>query len=275
MKFRSMVLLGGLLSGLAGSGAALADYPIEVIELKAALLEEILPVVRSLVGADGTVTGMGSNLIIKAPPEQVREIRKLLSEIDRPPRQLLITVSSAGDESSRTSGYSVSADVGLGDDARVGINSPRRSSGDTRARLDLHGRDARRERSSGQQIQVLEGRPAWIQTGSRAPVRGGYPPATGFRNDVSGFYVVPRLRGRQVTLEIYQRDDRPGMLAGTRDIQRAATVVSGNIGEWILLGGIDNAGTTRREAIGSALNRETSATQQIRVRVECRDCRGE
>lgn len=272
MKRRITIIVCGLLSALAITGRTLADYPIEVIELKAALLEEILPVVRPLAGADATVTGMGNTLIIKAPPERVREIRKLLLEIDRPPRQLTITVSNAGDESIHSSGYSASADVSVGD-TRVGINSPGRSDGDSRARLDVHGHDAQLERNVGQQVQVLEGRPAWIAAGTRVPVYGGYPPSTGFRDDSSGFYVVPRVGGGgQVTLEIHQRDDRPGRIHGTRDIQRAATVVTGRLGEWILIGGIDDTGNSRQEGIGRALNRETASTRQIRVRVECPDC---
>jgi hypothetical protein len=274
MKLRRLHPLCALLAALAVAGAAGADYPIEVIELRAALLEDILPVVRPLVGTNGTVTGMGNNLVIKAPPETVRQVRELLAEIDRPPRRLLITVSNAGDDSLHSSGYSASADVKIGD-ARVGINSPGRRAGDSRARIDLHDRDARRQRETGQQIQALEGRPAWIQAGTRVPVYGGYPPTTVLRNDVSGFYVVPRVRGERVMLEIYQRDDRPGTSHGAGDIQRAATTVSGNLGEWILLGGINDAGATRHEGTASALNRETASTRQIRVRVECPGCGAE
>jgi hypothetical protein len=269
-----MIVIVVLLSNLAVTGGAVADYPIEVIELRAALLEEILPVVRPLAGADGTVTGMGNTLVIKASPDRVSEIRELLAEIDRPPRRLLITVSNTGDEALRSSGYSASADVRVGD-ARVGINSRGRPHGDSRARLDIHGHDVSRERASGQQIQVLEGRPAWIHAGTRVPVFGGYPPSAGFQDNLSGFYVVPRLSGDRVTLEIYQSDDKPGTLRGARKIQRAGTTVSGNLGEWILLGGIDNVANTRRSGTASSARRETSTSRQVRVRVECRDCRGE
>ena len=58
---------------LLTSQLALADYPIEVIELKSRSLEEILPLVRPLIGADGTATGMGNNLVLKAAPGRVRE----------------------------------------------------------------------------------------------------------------------------------------------------------------------------------------------------------
>jgi len=127
-------MLCGVLSVFVAGMPVYADYPIEVIELQAATLNEVMPVVRPLVGPDGTVTGMGNNLVIKAAPEQVRAIRALLLRIDRPPRRLLITVSNSGEEVSRASGYTGSADIKRGN-GQVGINSTGRSVEDSRARL--------------------------------------------------------------------------------------------------------------------------------------------
>ena len=59
------------------SQPAPADYPIEVIQLKSRSLEEILPVVRPLLGADGTATGMGSSLVLKAAPDQDQATRPI------------------------------------------------------------------------------------------------------------------------------------------------------------------------------------------------------
>ncbi len=68
-----------LLAVFASADPVCADYPIEVIELQAATLDEVVPVVRPLVGPDGTVTGMETSLVIKAAPERVAEIRELLA----------------------------------------------------------------------------------------------------------------------------------------------------------------------------------------------------
>ena len=255
---------------------ALADYPIEVFELQARPLEEILPVIRPFAGPDGTVTGMGNSLVVRAAPARIREIRQLLSRLDRPPHRLVISVGNQGDSSAHSSGYSASADIRVGD-AQVGINSPGFPVDDTRARLRLHDRSSQGERNSSYRVQALEGRPAFIRSGVRVPYyeRQYYPYArntTHWQDVSSGFYVVPRLNGDTVTLEIQQHDDRLGRGRGTIGTQSAATVVRGRLGEWLELGGIDSGSQQRLGGLGQSQNARASSTRQIQVRVECIDC---
>ena len=260
---------------------ALADYPIEVFELQARPLEEILPVIRPFAGPDGTVTGMGNSLVIKAAPARLREIRRLLAELDRPPHRLLITVGNQDDRAARAAGYSARADIRIGD-AQVGINSPGHPVDETRARLDLLDRNSRGTRNSSYRVQALEGRPAFIRNGVRLPLHGtqyyysnGVPyvrNTTQWHDVSSGFYVVPRLNGDAVTLEIMQHDDRAGRGYGVISTQRAATVVRGRLGEWVDLGGIDTSSRQHQGGLGRSQTSQASGTQQIQVRVECIDC---
>jgi hypothetical protein len=273
--------LGLLLCCFVSARGALADYPIEVIELKARTLDEVLPVVRPLVGDDAAVTGMGNNLIIKASPSQVAAVRKLLAEIDHPPKRLLISVSNQGENLGSTSGYAASADIKIGQ-GQVGINSPGRPVGDSQGRIALHDADTRRSRTASQQVQALEGRPAYISAGAQVPVRerqefsvNGVPyrrEVTGLRDVSSGFYVVPRVSGEFVSLEIMQHDDRRTGAGGRIDTQRANTTVRARLGEWVDLGGIDTSGSGSRTGLGYATRNQESTTQQIRVKVECLDC---
>lgn len=275
MKMRAPVLLCIVLTCLL-QRPVLADYPIEVFELQARPLEEILPVIRPFAGPNGTVTGMGNSLVVSAAPARIREIRQLLTRLDRPPHRLLISVGNQGDSSARSSGYSASADIRVGD-AQVGINSPGLPVDDYRARLRLHDRNSQGARNSSYRVQALEGQPAFIRSGVRVPYYGKqyypYPRHTLQWQDVSsGFYVVPRLTGDTVTLEIQQHDDRPGRAHGTIATQRAATVVRGRLGEWLELGGIDSGSEQRLGGLGQSRNAQASSTQQIQVRVECIDC---
>jgi type II secretory pathway component GspD/PulD (secretin) len=270
-----------LLGCLGAASGARADYPIEVIELKARTLDEVLPVVGPLVGDDATVTGMGSKLIIKASPAQVATVRKVLAEIDRPPKRLLISVSNEGEDIGSSSGYAAGADIKIGE-GRIGINSPGRPAEDSQARITIHDSDSRRTRSAGQQVQALEGRPAYISAGVQVPVREtqtyfvyGMPhrsDVTRLQDVSSGFYVVPRLSGEYVSLEILQHDDRRAGAGGRIDTQSAGTTVRARLGEWVELGGIDTDGSGSRSGIGYATHDAEHATQQIRVKVECLDC---
>jgi len=261
--------------------AACADYPIEVIELKARTLDEVLPVVRPLVDGDAAVTGMGNKLIIKASPAQVEAVRKVLAELDRPPKRLLISVGSQGEDSASASGYAGSADIKIGQ-GQIGINSPGRPVGDSRASIALHDTDIRSSRSAGQKVQALEGRPAYISGGSQVPVPvrrdysvNGVPyrsEVTGLRDVSSGFYVVPHLSGEYVTLEILQHDDRIAGAGGRIDTRHVATTVRARLGEWVELGGIDTSGAGSRTGLGYGARNQELATQQIRLKVECLDC---
>jgi hypothetical protein len=275
---------------LACTGATRADYPIEVIELRHNLLQDVLPVIRPLMGEGETLTGMNNQLIVKAPPERVRQIRQLLNEIDRPPRRLIVTVSNQGDMNRYSRGYSTAADIHAGDgNIRVRPGSPGQEtasagieSGDSRARIGVHDRRAQGGRTVGQHVQVMEGRRAWINAGVQVPVHsregyvaGGVPyeRRSVIYHDVrSGFYVVPRVSGGIVTLEILQHDDRPGERPRTFRTQSTGTTVSGRLGEWINLGGLGNAESDSRRDIGQATSSGMSGGQQIWVKVECLDC---
>jgi type II secretory pathway component GspD/PulD (secretin) len=281
MRSRLLCCPGLLLCCLVSASGAVADYPIEVIELKARTLDEVLPVVRPLVSGDAAVTGMGNNLIIKASPAQVEAVRKVLAGIDRPPKRLVITVSNLGEDSGSSRGYSGSADINIGQ-GQVGINSPGRPVGNSRARIDLHDSDSRQAHTASQQVQALEGRPAYISAGAQVPVHerqdfsvNGVPyrrEVTGLRDVGSGFYVVPRVSGEFVSLEILQHNDRRTGAAGRIDTQRVATTVRARLGEWVDLGGIDTSGAGSRTGPGYATRNQDLATQQIRVKVECLDC---
>jgi len=287
MKLPPAIALCVTLFFLASSPVVLSDYPIEVIELQSRPLDEILSVIRPLIGANETATGMGNNLVIKASPEHVREIRKLLLELDRPPRRLLMSVGNQGDLTRNSSGYRASADIKAGD-ARIGINSPGHPSGHSgdksRVRVDVHDRSVQRAEASRYKVQALEGRPAYIRSGSRVPLRTTeryyqhgvpYQRSTTQLHDVtSGFYVVPRLNGNAVTLEIVQHDDKPGQRRGIINTQSTGTVVRGRLGEWFELGGIDTSSNSHQGGLGRSVNSGGNNTVGIQVKVECLDCEG-
>ncbi|HYQ70450.1 MAG TPA: hypothetical protein VET88_00830 [Gammaproteobacteria bacterium] len=279
MRYQTVMYVFVFLAGLACGRVVYADYPIELIELQSRTLEEVIPVVRPLLGAGDSVTGMGNNLVLKAPPERIRQIRKLLVELDRPPQRLLITVGNQGTVTRSSRGYSGSADIRSGD-GQISINSPGRSVDSTRARIRLHDNTSQRSGAGSYQVQALEGRPAYISSGVQVPVSGveryyrnGLPyerRTTQLQDVSSGFYVVPRLQGDSVTLEILQHDDRVGR--GRVNTQSTGTVVRGRLGEWLALGGIDTSSDGSQGGLGRSMSSQGSEMRQISVRVDCLDC---
>ena len=73
MKRIFMFFLFALVSGFLHAG-----YPLEIIEMKARSVEEMIPIIRPLVEPDGTVTGMQNQLIIRTSPERLTYNKLLL-----------------------------------------------------------------------------------------------------------------------------------------------------------------------------------------------------
>ena len=280
MKRIPFFLCAALL-GIAGISPVFADYPIEVIQLHSRSYEEILPVIQPFVGSDGTVTGMGSSLVIKAAPARVSKIKRLLSELDRPPKRLRITIGKGEDRARGSSGYRASADIKTGN-SQISINSPGVPVDSSRAYVRLHDRSSNTVQTSQQFVQAMEGQPAWISSGLRVPLQtteryygGGIPyqrSTTQLHDVTRGFYVVPRVNGDSVTLEIAQHDDKPGRRYGVIDTQRIDTVVHGRLGEWINLGGLDTTRSDHQGGIGRSVNSQGGQLQGIQVKVDCLNC---
>jgi hypothetical protein len=139
-------------------------------------------------------------------------------------------------------------------------------------------------------VQVAEGNRAFIQTGQTVAVpqtdvagfagqrtTGGRPTGTApgasgatrgtiaggqvsgwneYRDVMSGFYILPRVSGDRVTLELDTQHDtlaRPeqNLAPGSANLQHAATVVSGRLGEWIEVGSVVRSASEQAVIPGS------------------------
>src|SRR5512134_1454983 len=141
-------LIAGTLVAL--TGAATAQYALEIVPLRHRTVEQVLPVLQPLVEPGGTLSGNRGQLFLRASPANVAEIKRALDAIDHPARRLQISVrfDDAGDRERRE----------LGGSATVG------SAG---ARVTVTAEDSRRfsgERVD-QRVQVLEGGRAFISSG--------------------------------------------------------------------------------------------------------------
>jgi hypothetical protein len=220
------------------AGWAMAQGSLEVIQLRHATAEQVLPALRPLLEPGGVLTGQRNQLIVRTSPRNLEELRRALVVLDAPARRLEILVRfDAAGARSRTE-LGVEADLS------------RRSS-----RVVIRGRESRAQ-SAGrvdQRVQVLEGGRAYIAAGSTRPLplRDG----AAFREAATGFDVIPRLAGGMVILEIAPRRESHGPGPGSVQGVRAATTVRARLGEWVELAGIDTFG-------------EQASGRRIWVRVE-------
>jgi hypothetical protein len=217
--------------------AALSQDSLEVISLRHRTAEQVIPVLRPLLEPGGALTGQYNQLIVRTSPANLAQIRAALDAIDTPVRRLVISVRFDSQADSAASGIRGEARISdRGSSAEVRVQDSRSSMGE---RVD-------------QRIQVLEGGQAYISTGETRV----------YADAATGFAVVPRLSGGNVTLEILARQEnftRGGAVEG----QRAVSTVSGRLGEWLELGG--TAGASARQDSGILSSRETSGTSDRRV----------
>jgi len=281
MKFPVWVL-----SFLLSFGAVAAEVEVAVIPLHNRPVSEVLPMLRPHLEPDGGISGIGNQLVISAPPATLARLRGILAEIDRPPRQLVISVRQEGAEEAAAGGAGVSGRVGS-DGVRVTVPptpSPpgvevRASSGDDTLRARAWSSRDLRENRAMQQVRVLEGGSAHISMGVSypLPLRQVFLTPTGvvtgdavvFRNLETGFRVSPTLSGDTVTLDISPRQEEllPGS-GGLARVRQLSTRVSGRLGEWIPLGGDNLAEQSRRSGYTSQSTRDLRRDGRILLKVE-------
>lgn len=273
-----------LLLGLVWTAAFAAGMQVEVISLQHRLVDDVIPVIRPLVTPGGTVTGTGSQLVVKSTPGNIADIKRVLDGIDRARRRLLITVRqdvSAAVERSRqsVSGTWHSGDVTVsGDSPRVRDGAGVAARDRDGNRLEYHGgrRSGGSDHRNTYQVQTLEGSPAFIRAGSLVPVPGRttvVTPGAVIRQDTvdlydatSGFYVLPRLHGDTVTLLVAPRLANDG--ARGFDVQNVETTVSGRLGEWLRIGGIDQARSSHTGGLLSESRHHGQGRRSVLIRVE-------
>ena len=284
---RSGVCVGACLLWLACLAQA-QQQVLEVITLGYRQADEVIPLLRPLLASGGTLTGTNNKLIVRTTAANLAELKQVLAVVDARPRQFVISVrQSSMAEAGRGTG-TVSGTVSAGSNAQVTVPAPpgtRRdpgvvvqSEGDSIEGRALSSRSAQ-DSSVTQTVRVLEGNSAFIRTGHSVPVtstRSNRTPggtqitqSTDFANADTGFYVIPRVSGDRVTLEISTARDRVRSPdTGAVNIQRASTVVSGRLGEWIAVGGSSETSERSRSELLSQRHYSSRDERSIMLKVE-------
>ena len=258
---RALVL--GIGSALAFAAPAPADDSvIEVLSVYNRPAEDLVAPLEALLGADVTVTAYQGRLIVRASRARFPAIKRLVQQLDIAPRSLWITVSQ--DKDVEASDRSAEAAIAAGSAGVIAGGSIASSQGSQQDQ-DTH------------RLRVLEGTPAFISLGQSvpvgsavvAPVPGGVAilPGTSYQDGTRGFWVVARLSGAHVTLEIETALDQTHP-SGAMERQSVSTTVSGQLGEWLSLGEIGRDSAASGSGILSVSQARRSELRTVRVKVE-------
>ena len=210
-----LVALTALLT-LAGVSAEEA----RIIHLKHRPAGEIIPLIRPLLGPEDALSGIDYRLIVRTSDRNLKEIERLLSQLDVAQRQLRITVEQRVADDRDTTSHSVEGEARIGDKARIKLpKKPPDNRGlvvqkdNLRLRTDQRTTAGRNEFT--QTVMVLDGQHASIRIGQSVPHvkeilalgRGQVLIAQDIElQDVTtGFDVLPRVREDRVLMEITPR----------------------------------------------------------------------
>src|SRR5438094_5018681 len=93
---------------LAFANTAIAENALEIITLRHRTAEQVLPGLRPLLEPGATLTGQGSQLVVRTSQANLSDLRLALEVLDQPQRRLLISVrfDEARDATNRSLGAS-------------------------------------------------------------------------------------------------------------------------------------------------------------------------
>ena len=258
-----------LLISLLLASPVVGQTKLEIIPLKNRLVEEVIPTIQSVLGNRGTVTGMQGQLIIRAHPKALQEVKHILSKIDVALKNLRITVKQGTQLRLNEEERSITTEIPVGGNGRVIIGNPISDKfivgsemGDGKIQARLLDKKRQVDEIVTQTVMTVEGRPASIHITQSIPIREVRNLRSGnqitavesirFKDVRTGLMVLPRLNGDQVTLEVSPQKSRlNGQLIETFGID---TVVRGRIGEWMELGGV----TQNRKGLEAGIANRTA-----------------
>ncbi len=223
-----------------------AERDIVILPLNHALPEQVLPAIQAFLPEEATVTPYNNQLILKVTPSEKESIEELLKQIDKPARQLLISVRQPHSLGVSLSEISVSGTSANGRIQTGSSNQP--------AQVIIRNNSSQSHKQVQQSVRATEGKPAYITTGESVPVTtymrsgtGTRELATEYKQADQGFYVTARVTGSTVVLDITRVNDRHQQNSITTN--RLATQVRGQIGEWITIGNTDGSTTTNQSGL--------------------------
>lgn len=277
MPIRNYILIGLL---LCFSLQVIAEIEFKIITLQHRFAEDILPVIKPLVGSQGTVTAMQNNLIIRTDSSNMVEIEQIIASLDTVRQNLKITVNRQSNLSSDKSNTEISARKQIGNVAIGTSNYPNntnaRNTKDSVA-INIENNQSKTSSNSNQFIQVSDGERAFIYVGQFIPYTQEWitltrrylsvQRTTEFIEINTGFAVRPRSIGNQIELEITPRFSQLNQ-NGFIDFEALTTVVRVNRGEWVDIGGIMQQKDEVSRAIMNWQTSHQSSNNQLLVHIE-------
>jgi len=275
------------LLGLLLLVSAVQAETISTIQLQHRPAEEVIPIVEPMLAADDAISGQGFKIFLRSSPDTLARVKDMVEVLDTPAKILQVSVFQGSDRDLGELGVSANVQIESGD-ASVDIGNGRDnndeaggsvtySTSDGNASLNSISTQKSLRDNPIHQVRVTEGNEAYIETGKRIPYfygaawrgRRGYGGSIEYKDVVTGFYVLPRIRGDNVVLEVNPfKSSQTSTHGDNIDTQSAGTTVTGRIGEWILIGGVTEQLEQTQRATGTKIATQSRDSTGIWIKAD-------
>jgi len=262
---------------------AMADEA-RVIPLKHRPAQEMIPLIRPLLGPDDALTGMDYRLIIRTSDKNIKEIERVLAQLDVAPQQLRITVQQGVAENDNSTSQSLSGEVDVGPNARIKLPSrPSEKRGaaiqNDKLRYTTQRRSSTGNNQNTQTLLTQDGQRAYIRIGKLVPHvkriielhqnQLVLTQGVEMQDVTTGFDVLPRVHGDRIQVEITPRlSTLLNPSTGLANVQELTTSVEVKRGEWIELGQIFSNRDQIQRAILESARTESGSQSTVRLKIE-------
>ena len=260
---------------------------ITTIQLSNRPAAEIIPIVKPMLGADDAITGQGFKIFLRSSAQTLAQIQEMIDALDIASKILQISVFQGS--SRGLSALGIGGNIQIeGGAASVDIGTRRNQTGDGGGSITYSTKNGSGNINSSStrmrlqdnplhQVRVTEGSEAYIETGQQIPYFSGtnwlVPEAVAggieYRDVTTGFYVLPRIHGDKVTLQVSPfKNSQANTRGGNIETQYANTTISGRIGEWLLIGGVTEQLKRAQSGIGSYSSTQSRNNQSIWIKAD-------
>lgn len=267
-------LLGLLLS------CAVHANSITTIQLMNRPAEEVIPIIKPMLGAGDVITGQGFKLFLRSSAQTLEDVRNMIEALDVAAKILQISVYQGSEKSLEA--LEVSGNIQIeNDNASISIGTRNSSSagnidyssGNNSGGISANSTRLSQQNSPVHRLRVAEGSEGFIQTGKQIAYftgAGWRRPASAtveYRDVTTGFYVLPRIRGENVTLQVSPfKNALSKAHDGSINTQQANTTISGPLGEWLEIGGTSEQFNYSQSGIASRSSSRGSSEEKIWIK---------
>ncbi len=270
------------LLGLLLLVSAVQAASITTINLSNRQAAEIIPIIKPMLGSDDAITGQGYKIFLRSSAQTLAQVKEMIDALDVAAKTLQISVFQGSTRGLSALGFSSGIQIESGD---AGINigtsgNQNNNSGGSITYSTSNGSgnvnstttQMRLEDNPIHQVRVTEGSEAYIETGEQIPyfsgthwivpnsVAGGIE----YKDVTTGFYVLPRIHGDKVTLQVSPfKNSQAKSRGGNIETQNANTTLTGRIGEWLLIGGITEQLKRSQSGTGSYSSTQSRNNESI------------